>query len=102
MFYGVIDKDQIFKTVKKVCEVLGNGKNNVADKLILGTIAVETSFGNCKDYTPFGAGSGLCQFDRIGFEEVMHRTRDHNREAVKREFGIDINKVEYEWLEYNA
>jgi hypothetical protein len=99
--YGVINRQQIFDTVDVVCAVLGNGKHNAANKLILGTIAAETSFAEFPDPTPFGAGSGLCQFDLVGFEGVLQRTRQHNIVTLKNEFDIDIQKVTYEMLEYN-
>jgi len=99
--YGIVNRQQIFDTVDVVCAVLGNGKHNAANKLILGTIAVETSFAEFPDPTPFGAGSGLCQFDLVGFEDVLRRTRQHNIIAIKRAFNIEFHKVTYEMLEYN-
>lgn len=101
-FYGSVDKETIEKITDQVCNVLGHGKNKTAKKLILGTIAQETHMGLYRDPTPFIAGAGLCQFDKIGFDDVKARTREHHKVAIEEEFGINIDKVDYSMLEYNA
>jgi hypothetical protein len=80
---------------------LGNGANNAANKLILGTIATETRFGEYRDPTPFRAGSGLCQIDQKTFFDIKARTRKHNKDLILKEFDISIENVTYSMLEYN-
>ena len=99
--YGVVNKQHIFDSVDAVCTSLGNGKHNAAHKLVLGTIATETNFSEYKDPTPFRAGSGLCQFDFVGYQEVIVRTKERHKKKILNDFDIVINKVTYEMLEYN-
>lgn len=100
-YYGSVDKETIKKIVKEVCTVLGNGKNNNADKLILGTIAQETHMGTYPDSTPGEKGIGLCQFDKIAYEDVILNTKEYKKKKILKEFGIDINKVTYKELEFS-
>ena len=99
--YGIVERQHIFDIVANICQVLGNGANESANKLILGTIAAETMLGEYKDPTPFRAGTGICQFDKIAFQDVKARTRKHNTKLILENFNIDIHKVTYDMLEYN-
>lgn len=100
-YYGSIDKENITKIISKVCSVLGNGNNNNAHKLILGTISQETHMGTYKDSSPWKGGRGLCQFDKIAFEDVKARCRKKDRELIEMHFGINIKKINFDMLEYN-
>ncbi len=100
-FYGAIDKKSIYEMTKKVCDVLGHGKNHTAIPLIIGTMCAETQLGTLKDPTEFSVGSGIAQFDKIGYVDVLKRTSKTNKEIIREEFAIDIDKVTYSMLEYN-
>ena len=85
--------------VSHVCGVLDSDTR--AEKLLLGTMAQETHMGTYKDPTEFRAGSGICQFDRIAFDDVKARTKQSRKALVQTELNINLDKVEYNMLEYN-
>ena len=100
LYYGLIDEDEAYKYIKEVCDCLGYGKNENADKLLLETARAETLLGKAKDTTLTKVGCGLCQFDKIPFEDVKNRSMK-NRDFILQMLKIDIKVVEYEWLTYN-
>lgn len=95
--YGVIDGKlgdvQIYGYIAVVTQLLGNGKNKNADKLLEETIKSECSFGYTRD-TARGYGEGLGQFDKIAFDDVKARTKENTKERLKK-IGVDLDKVEY-------
>lgn len=99
-FYGLTSQSQAVEIAGLVCKVLGNGKNNVADLLLLETACAETLFGQVKDPTPKAAGNGLCQHDRIPFYDVARRTSEKHRDLVLKHFGIDVRTTK--WVELCA
>lgn len=104
MYYGVAIKEHIRDMINIVCRVLGNGENDTAHILISGTIAVETNYGTYLDPTPFRAGSGLCQFDRIGFDNVKEKVLGYHKDwnnLLVTEFGINLEYITYDMIEYN-
>ena len=98
--YGLAIGINIRLLVLEVCQILGNGSNNTAHLLLLETIAVETGMGTIVDNTP-SVGMGLCQFDKIGFDDVKERTSLRNKEKIYEHFGIDIDLVSFNDLRYN-
>ena len=99
-YYGLIDEEHAYKCIKVICDCLGYGANENADKLLLETAKAETLLGKAKDNTPLKAGCGLCQFDPMPFEDVKKRSLKY-RDKILEEMKIDIKLVEYEWLAYN-
>lgn len=101
MNYGLVRSDHARDFARSVCDVLGRGKNNMAEPMLLETSAQETHLGRFRDRTPYGAGTGLCQIDLIAFEDIKARTRDKHKQAILEVFSIDLDKVEYRELEYS-
>jgi len=100
-YYGLIGgKYHLEEIAFKVCDILGNGSNNVAHKLLVETAGAETHFGTYKDST-LGAGMGITQFDHLPFEDVKARTRMHHKKALIKSMDIDIDLVQWEELRYN-
>ncbi|TQV85269.1 hypothetical protein FKG94_03175 [Exilibacterium tricleocarpae] len=99
MYYGLAKRVHAVEIAKAVCNVLGNGANRNADRLLLETAAQETRLGTYRDLTPYAAGTGLCQVDQIGFDDVLTRTRDVHRYKTIEYFGIDLSLVHYRELE---
>lgn len=102
-YYGVTNKKQLIEMVDEVCAVYGNGKNNTADLLIKGIMAVETNMATYIDPTPEGAGNGVCQFDRAPFEDIQRRVVMYKSKWVflaKKNFGIDLKNVTHHMLNY--
>lgn len=100
--YGLIGgKAYLHEVAWKVCDVLGNGANNCAHKLLIETCGAETGFGTYKDQTKY-AGMGIMQFDKIGFDDVKARTREKHKKLLLDKMGIDIELVEWEHLRYNV
>lgn len=98
MYYGVMQSEDIYNMVSYVCGLLD--KDTRAEKLILGTIAQETLFGTYQDPTK-NAGMGLCQIDKITFEDIKKRTRNSRKELMLKVWDIDIELVEWVDLRYN-
>ncbi len=99
-YYGVLCYSQIFNTVHKVCRKLGMGKKNNAPAMVLETIAVETQMGTYPDTTE-NSGHGLTQFDKIGFDDTVARTRTRDKEIVKNVFGYDLDELTVRDLDEN-
>ena len=99
--YGVVNATQIKDTVNYICSILGNGANNNACKLLLETAGAETALGKTRDLT-IGAGQGICQFDRIGFDDVVERIKLSDYIIIQERMGIDIKLVRWEDLRYNV
>lgn len=90
MFYGLINKQQIYDAVDAVVNCLGGGDN--AKKMLLETAAAETAMGEAVD-SSWWTGIGLMQFDEIAFIDVQQRTSKARKEQVLKCFGIDIDRV---------
>lgn len=100
LYYGLTEENQIQTLAKKVCDCLGYGSNQTALELILETAAQETRFGTYEDPTK-NAGNGLCQFDKLPFEDTKIRTSKANKIKIYQTFGINIDYVEWDSLRYN-
>ncbi|MCP4476896.1 MAG: hypothetical protein GY818_02250 [Planctomycetaceae bacterium] len=99
--YGVATKQGLVNIAELVCDVLGRGANGTAKQLLIETAQQETHLGSFRDFKPYEHGVGLCQFDPIGFKDVMERTRRHTKEIIKTEFALNLDKVQHRDLAYS-
>lgn len=99
--YGLTRPGQVVWLATDVCDVLGYGSTGTALELLIETAAQETWIGTVPDKTPYGAGTGLCQFDHIGFVDVVKRCRSRWKRKIKDAFNVDIDKVSYVELEHS-
>lgn len=97
--YGLVHPSLALVYARAVCDAVNDLPSTNALSLLLETAAQETRLGTYRDPTPYGAGTGLCQFDRIGFDDVKERTSGAWRTLIKVAFDIDIKAVEYRELE---
>jgi len=96
--YGLVcDLEHI---AAEVCYCLGNGSNQSAVKMLIETAGVETGKGTINDSTEF-AGMGITQFDWVGFDDTLKRTRDKDKQVILDYFGINVDWVKWEELRYN-
>lgn len=98
MYYGAIDKEEIRKIVFVICKHFRDVEN--AEKLILGTIAVETDFATTRDNTK-ESGAGLTQIDKIAFEDIKKRTKTAVKAMIYKEFDIHIDDIVYDSLKHS-
>jgi len=96
--YGITSKNHLCQLADRVCDTIGHGTNYTAMELLVETAAAETQCGQFKDPTPNGAGYGLTQFDRIGFEDVKTRTRFDIAQKVAHELGRNVYTAKFEDL----
>lgn len=89
-FYGLTDFKELENHILHVVACFGGGSNAIS--LLFGTCAAETNLGKTRDIHS-ESGFGLCQFDKIAVEDVIARTRQHNKDIVEEHFGIDIDSV---------
>lgn len=100
IYYGLLSQNQLREMALKVCECLGNGKNNTAYNLLLETAGAETVRGGFFDSTK-GAGMGLTQFDKMPWHDTHNRTSKNIKILVFNYFGIYLDYLEWEDLRYN-
>lgn len=98
--YGLAKLKHLSEMIDEVCECLGNGSNNNANKLLIETAGAETRRGRTKDES-IGAGMGIMQFDEMPFNDVKNRCRESDKNKILNFFDIDIDLVEWEHLRYN-
>jgi hypothetical protein len=101
MYYGLTHASHAVDMARVVCDVLGHGVNNTGVHQVIETCQQETHLGLFRDRTDYGAGFGLSQIDKIGFDDVQIRTRVHHKEALREKFDIDINIIEHRELEHS-
>jgi len=97
--YGITNPHQALSMARDVCDVLGHGSTGVAVNLLVETACQETWLGAVRDRTAYGAGTGLCQIDKIAFVDIVQRTSKAKKTKVLSELGIDLNKIQYRELE---
>lgn len=97
-FYGITRPSQLAEMIKDVIAVMGGGTN--AELLLAETCQQETHFGRYRDPTPDGAGRGPSQFDWIGVVDVIERTPQRLKDLVNEEFGINLDQLEHDDLDY--
>lgn len=96
--YGISRQSQAAEMVKDVVQVLGGGR--LAELLLIETAQQETHLGLYRDPTKDGAGRGITQFDWIGVEDVIARTPQRLKDAVYESFGINLDQLEHDDLDY--
>lgn len=101
LHYGLVSKFDAVATARKVCDVLGHGSTKKALAILIETAQQETQLGSIADRHPLKWGVGLCQFDKIAFDDVKQRTAKHKRDRIKRVFGLNIQEVKHESLAYS-
>ncbi len=101
MYYGISGPIEAVKLARMVCAVLGNGSNETAVQLLVETSQQETKLGAYRDPTPYSAGHGICQFDKIGFVDVRQRTRAAAARSIYKRFGVTLKQVEHRELEFS-
>lgn len=90
--YGLKNKQHAIDLATNVAITLGHGKNRKAKELLLETACAETQLGTFPDrYAP--EGFGLCQFDTIGFYDVINRTSIHTKKHVALRFKFDMDAI---------
>jgi len=100
-YYGLSSPLEAVRLAKLICDVLGYGSNGNAHKLLVETAQQETQLGYYLDPTPYYAGHGLCQFDKIAFDDVKRRTRKRVIQLIEKHFGVNISRVQHRELEYS-
>lgn len=100
LYYGLKSKAQIFEVVDRTCEVLGNGGNDNADRLLLRTAATETQFGTFPDSHPLTKGVGLFQHDLIALRDIKLNSTEHF-DVIEHELGYIMPNILLEDLAYN-
>lgn len=98
-FYGLLNFKELKEMCKEVAKVLGGGK--AAERLILETAIAETIAGTYRVPVRYNYGLGLCQFDKVAFDDVKSRITKNRRGAILQRFNIDIKKLEYRELAYS-
>ncbi len=98
-YYGLLGHKELTEICKEVVKVLGGGE--AAERLILETAIAETIGGTYRSPVRYHFGLGLCQFDKIAFEDVKERTSSKRQKAILERFNIDIKQVEYRELAYS-
>lgn len=99
-YYGLTHATDLKLLVVEVCDCLGHGSTGTAVELILETMGAETNRGETKDPTIY-AGMGICQFDKMPFQDMKDRTSASNKAKIYETFGISLDLVEWEHLRYS-
>lgn len=90
--YGLISKQHLDDIITDVTNTLGDGSNHTAHLLLKETAMAETHYGDTPD-THLFSGYGLFQFDKPGFDDVVQRTSQRNKDLIKKVYDIDIDQV---------
>lgn len=98
IYYGITRKTQAVEMANDVCLALGGG--TLAVLLLLETAQQETHLGQYRDPTPDGAGRGITQFDKIGIDDIIDRARESDKEKVREAFGIDLDQLEHDDIDF--
>lgn len=99
MMYGLKDKSDIVKLARRVIAVFGGGYN--AERALVEIAAVETLSGTYPDRHPDKLGVGLTQFDQIGFDDVVQRTRPKNKKRALEMLGYNLDELVLADLAYD-
>lgn len=102
MYYGLTRRNQLREMMLDVCEALKGNNEDLKSTLVLmlATCYQETNFGGFKDPTPYRAGAGLMQFDKMPFEDIRDRGGRFYK-VVLRNFGIDVPSLTHRELEFS-
>lgn len=91
LHYGLVDDNHAVELVRKVVATFGGGFKCV--QALIGIACVETDLGRYPDKHPEKWGVGLTQFDQIGFDDVVKRTRKKDRIKLKQRHGYDLDNI---------
>lgn len=107
MLYGLTDPGHALPMARQVCDLIDcpvgylQPKENYPLLLLLETAAQETHLGRLADPGPFGAGVGLCQFDKIGFRDVVERTSPSLKSRTHAMIGVSIDDLQHRDLAFS-
>lgn len=107
MLYGLTNQKHAVDIARTCCNLftlpVGNpeARDYPALLLLLETAAQETRLGKFPDPNPFGAGIGLCQFDQIGFKDVVERTHPRVKMRVMAAIWVDMDKLQHRDLAFS-
>lgn len=99
MNYGLRDKSEIAKFSKLVVSVFGGGY--ATERALMEIAAVETQYGDFPDAHPDRLGVGITQFDQIGFDDVVQRTRPRHKKRMLDMLGYDLDTLQLADLAYD-
>lgn len=99
LYYGVKSEAHLIGAIKKAVRIFGGG--NKAIKLVAGTCCVETDFAKFPDRHPEKLGVGVTQFDQIGFDDLLDRTRPKHIRKFEKHYQVDWNSLKLEDLAYD-
>lgn len=91
MNYGLKNKSDIAVFSRRIVGVFGGGYN--ATRALIEVAAAETLSGTFPDAGRTDWGVGLTQFDQIGFDDVVARTRPKNKRRLLDMLGYDLDKI---------
>jgi len=101
-YYGLANKNQLVAFAKRVCDVIGHGKNNRAVPLLLETCAAETLLAQARDKTLYGAGAGVAQVDEGTFDWLKAK---YSQSAIAKrlfeQLNVNLSEVSYNELDYS-
>ena len=98
-YYGPGSPEEVKDLIVWVCSKFHTANRRVP--MVAAIAAVETQFGTYPD-TTVKTGTGILQFDPLTFDECKLYTRPEYKEIVFREFGVDVDLVDYCCLRYSV
>lgn len=107
MLYGLHERVIALTIARRVCDLIDTPvgyiqpKENFPLLLLLETAAQETHLGAMADPGPYGAGVGICQFDAIGFRDVVERTPPNLKARVHAAIGVSMDDVQHRDLAFS-
>ena len=101
VFYGLSCKQEVVWHARKICSVIGGGVNNKAIQMLVETAQQETHMGSFPERHPYKLGVGLCQIDKIAFDDIKRRTPKHVSDKVREYLGITLRQVEHRDLAFS-
>lgn len=107
MLYGLTDRTHLVPMIAAICDTLGDFSDYQPFRacppamLVLETAAHETDLGRFADHGLYSAGVGLCQFDPIGFADVVQRTPLALKRRVRDTFGVDLGQLQHRDLAFS-
>ena len=88
LYYGAKSFDHIVEEAQRAVDTFGGTEST--RNLLLGTCCTETDFCTFRDRHPDKLGVSAVQFDAIRFNDVVSRTRKHNRIKFFDEYGVRL------------
>ena len=101
--YGLYTTPETLEQMAQRIAFAIDGGGDYADTAVtfmLEIANVESKAGTYWDKTKY-AGMGICQVDKIGFEDTVNRTTPKVKEKVLDQFGVDIDAMNWEELRHS-